>query len=118
MKKKNYSWKNINEKAMLNFYIEKYELDYSNENIYKLSIFNNYLSLFEKHCINNKEQYKIFIKFLSSLYTREIYYFVEKLEIIIKKGFLKKCIGIVILLVIIIIYYLFLFQKKNIILNL
>ena len=60
--------KNITEDAMLNFYIEKYELNYSKENIDKLSIFNTYLNLFEKHCITNKKQYKIFIKFLSSLY--------------------------------------------------
>lgn len=82
--------KNINENAMLNFYIEKYELDYSKENIDKLSIFNNYLSLFEKHCINNKEQYKIFIKFLSSLYAKEIYCLIDRLDIIIKKGFSKE----------------------------
>lgn len=82
--------KNINENAMLSFYIEKYELDYSNENIDKLSIFNNYLSLFEKHCINNKEQYKIFIKFLSSLYAKEIYCLIDRLDIIIKKGFSKE----------------------------
>lgn len=82
--------KNKNEETMLSFYIEKYELDYSNENIDKLVIFNNYLSLFEKHCINNKAHYKMFIKFLSNLYAKEIYCLIDRLDIIIKKGFSKE----------------------------
>ena len=82
--------KNITEDAMLNFYIEKYELNYSKENIDKLSIFNTYLNLFEKHCITNKKQYKIFIKFLSSLYAKEIYCLIDRLNKIIQKGFSKE----------------------------
>lgn len=82
--------KNITEDAMLNFYIEKYELNYSEENIDKLAIFNNYLTLFEKHCITNKKQYKIFIKFLSGLYVKEIYCLIDRLNKIIQKGFSKE----------------------------
>ena len=82
--------KNITEDAMLNFYIEKYELNYSEENIDKLSVFNTYLNLFEKHCITNKKQYKIFIKFLSSLYAKEIYCLIDRLNKIIQKGFSKE----------------------------
>ena len=82
--------KNITEDAMLNFYIGKYELDYSKENIDKLAIFNNYLTLFEKHCVTNKEQYKIFIKFLSGLYCKEIYCLIDRLDMIIQKGFSKQ----------------------------
>lgn len=82
--------KNITEDAMLNFYIEKYELNYSEENIDKLAIFNNYLTLFEKHCITNKKQYKIFIKYLSGLYVKEIYCLIDRLDIIIQKCFSKE----------------------------
>lgn len=79
--------KTNSETSMLNFYIEKYNLKITQENNEKLLKFNTYLNLFEKHCITNKQQYKIFIKYLSNLLVKEIYNFIDRINLIIDKGF-------------------------------
>lgn len=83
---KNIVIKNDNEDNMLQFYVEKYGLEINNNNKEKLIKFNTYLSLFEKHCINNIEHYKFFIKILSPFYVIKIYQFIDRIDLIIKKG--------------------------------
>lgn len=78
--------KNDQEESMLTFYIQKYDLDINYENKLKLLKFNTYLSLFEEHCINNKKEYKIFIKKLSSFFVKKIYCFIDRIDLIIEKG--------------------------------
>lgn len=82
--------KSSSEKAMLTFYSEEYELGEFKDIRKDLLTFNTYLTLFEEHCITNKDQYKQFIKFLSKFYTIKIHYFIERLQLIIKKGFNKE----------------------------
>ena len=82
--------KTSSENALLNFYSEKYELEHTIDNIKKLKIFNIYLTLFEEHCVFNKDNYEIFIKYLSSFFTKEIYCFINRLNVIIEKGFKKQ----------------------------
>ena len=78
--------KNEQEEDMILFYIEKYNLKISDENKLKLLKFNTYLSLFEEHCINNKNEYKIFIKKLSCFFVKKIYHFIDRIDLIIEKG--------------------------------
>lgn len=77
--------KNTSENSMLEFYIYKYDLKIE-ENINKLLKFNIYLSDFEAHCINDKTNYKIFIKKMSSFMVRKIYCFIDRIDHIINKG--------------------------------
>lgn len=79
---KNVIVKNVSESSIIDFYKEIHNLEYTDKNIDKLAIFNNYLNLFDEHCISNKEQYKIFIKYLSSLYAKEIYCFIDRINLI------------------------------------
>lgn len=78
--------KNEQEENMLIFYIQKYDLNIEEENQLKLLKFNAYLSLFEEHCIKNKNEYKIFIKKLSNFYVKKIYCFIDRIDLIIEKG--------------------------------
>ncbi len=77
---------NENENDMLQFYIEKHTLVINDINKAKLIKFNSYLSLFEKHCINNKEHYKFFIKIISPFPINKIYQFIDRIDLIIEKG--------------------------------
>ena len=82
--------KNKNEMCMIEFYIKKYDLIMNKEVIEKLSRFNGYLTLLEEHCIKNKEVYKEFIKIMSTFNVRKIFLFIERLDLIIQKGFNKE----------------------------
>lgn len=77
--------KTESEKAMLELYCKKYDLD--KIEIIKLLKFNTYLTLFEDHCINNKNNYKIMIKKMSQFYAGKIDCFIERLDLIIEKAF-------------------------------
>ena len=77
--------KTWSEKAMLELYYKKYDLD-KIERI-KLLKFNTYLALFEEHCINNKDNYKIMIKKMSQFYAGKIDCLIERLDLIIEKAF-------------------------------
>lgn len=77
--------KTESEKAMLELYYKKYDLDKIETR--KLLKFNTYLTLFEEHCINNKENYKIMIKKMSQFYAGKIDSFIERLDLIIEKAF-------------------------------
>ena len=82
--------KNKHESDMLLYYTKFYNLDLNDKNTEKLVKFNTYLTLFEKHCSNKKENYKVMIKILSQFYIKKIYYFIDRLDYIIKKGFRKE----------------------------
>ncbi len=77
--------KTWNEKAMIDLYYKKYDLD-KIERI-KLLKFNTYLALFEEHCVNNKDNYEIMIKKMSQFYARKIDCLIERLDLIIEKAF-------------------------------
>lgn len=77
--------KTWNEKAMIELYYKKYDLD-KIERI-KLLKFNTYLALFEEHCVNNKDNYEIMIKKMSQFYARKIDCLIERLDLIIEKAF-------------------------------
>lgn len=78
-------FKTNSEQAMLDGYCIIYDL-YNIDKI-KLLKFNRYLTLFEEHCIKNKEHYKIMIKIMSQFYAQKISFFIERIDLIIEKGF-------------------------------
>lgn len=77
--------KTESENAMLEIYYKKYDLN--KIELTKLLKFNVYLTLFEEHCINNKEYYKIMIKKMSQFYAGKIDCFIDRLDLIIEKSF-------------------------------
>lgn len=78
------------EEALLSLYVQQYNLELDNTNKEKLVKFNTYLTLFENHCINNKEHYKQIIKILSQFYVKKIYIFMDRIDFIIEKGLKKE----------------------------
>lgn len=80
--------KTNSEGGMIEYYYQKYDLDQVDKN--KLIKFNTYLSLYEKHCINNKEQYKIMIKTMSQFLAHKISCFIERLDMIVEMSFKKQ----------------------------
>lgn len=72
------------ENAMLDFYIKKHGIDKTDFN--KLAKFNTYLTLFEEHCINNKEHYKVMIEIMSQFNVYKMEYFIDRIDLIIEKN--------------------------------
>ncbi len=77
--------KRESEESMLELYRKKYELD--KIQIDQLIKFNTYLTLLEKHCIKNNEDYRIMIKIMSQFNAGKIEGFIERLDLIIEKAF-------------------------------